>query len=220
MPIEFRVRVPELQNAVDQLLVNRDKRTKKRDMADLLVSEAVATMRTTGSSAEMPVKGVAFGAARVPLVVLEQMAEVAGTYDRPDIQVTVSDGLVQVGTWKTKSAAIKETKLEAIPDFNIDLPVDASVLETLGLASLLSEIQIADQGLTKRVKYARQQAEGAIESAALRLVELGVSADQIRRLVNLRIDEAGARVAKTLESEKLRTATVSPRKKNQTKLFD
>lgn len=98
MPIEFRVRVSELQNAVDQLLVNRDKRTKKRDMADLLVSEVVATMRTTGASVEMPVKGIAFGAARVPLMVLEQMAEVAGTYDRPDIQVTVSNGLVQVGT--------------------------------------------------------------------------------------------------------------------------
>src|SRR5579871_5077746 len=147
MPIEFRVRVSELQNAVDQLLVNRDKRTKKRDMADLLVSEVVAAIRTTGSSAEMPVSGIAFGAARVPLSGLEQMAEFAGTYDRPDIQVTVSDGLVQVGTWKTKSAAIKETKLEALPDFNIDLPVDASVLETLGLASLLSETQIADQGL-------------------------------------------------------------------------
>jgi hypothetical protein len=147
MPIEFRVRVSELQNAVDQLLVNRDKRTKRRDMADLLVSEVVAAIRTTGSSAEMPVSGIAFGAARDPLSVLEQMAEVAGTYDRPDIQVTVSDGLVQVGTWKTKSAAIKETKLEALPDFNIDLPVDASVLETLGLASLLSETQIADQGL-------------------------------------------------------------------------
>ncbi len=167
MPIEFRVRVSELQNAVDQLLVNRDKRTKKRDTADLLVSEAVATMRTTGPSAEMPVVGVAFGAARVPLVVLEQMAEVAGTYGRPDVQVIVSEGSARVGTWKTKSAAIKETKLDAIPDFAIDLPVDASVLETLGLASLLSEIQIADQGLTKRVKYARQQAEGAIESAVL-----------------------------------------------------
>jgi hypothetical protein len=47
---------------------------------------------------------------------------------------------------------------QEIPDLNIDIPVDASALETLGLASLLTKQQIANQGLKKRVEHAKVQA--------------------------------------------------------------
>ena len=207
MPIEFKVRVSDLRNAVDQILVNRDKHTKKRDIADLLVSEVVATIRTTGCVAEMPIIGTLFGAARVPLAILEQMAEVARTYNQPDIRVTVSNGSLRVETWKTNNTAIKETKLESIPDFTIDLPVDASTLDTLGLASLLSESQITDQGLAKRVNHAKREADGAIQSAANALAEFGVSADQIKQLVNQNIKVAATKVAKSLDSDNLQKST-------------
>jgi predicted hydrocarbon binding protein len=223
MRLEFRVLVAELQNVVAQILANRDYRTKRRDAAQILVSEMIATFRTTGSSAEIPIIGTAFGAACLPLSVMERMSEVAATFNRDSIKVVISDAWVQVESCKIKHTGIKPVTLQAIPDFNIDLPVDASLLDTLGLASLLTKIQIKDQGLTKRVEHAERQASAAIESAAHRLAEFGVSADELRRVVKERVREAGDRIAKTLGHEKLKRSTgagASATSQNQPKLFE
>ncbi|MGB8130457.1 MAG: hypothetical protein WCG81_11755 [Candidatus Angelobacter sp.] len=223
MRLEFRVLVPELQNAVAQILANRDYRTKRRDAAQILISEVVATFRTTGASAEIPITGTAFGAACLPLSVLERIWEVATTFNRDSIKVVISDAWVQVETCRIKHSGIKPVPLQAIPDFNIDLPVDASLLETLGLASLLTKTQIKDQGLSKRVEHAERQATGAIEAAAHKLAEFGVSADQLQRVVNERIREAGARIAKTLGHENLKRsarAGANPTSQDQSKLFE
>src|SRR6185437_11242291 len=199
----------ELQNVVDQILANRDYRTKRRDAAQILVSEVVATLRTTGTSAEMPVTGTSLGAARLPLSVLQRIADVAGTFKRDSVRVIVTEGWAQIETCKIKHSGIKPVSLQAIPDFNLDLPVDASLLDALGLASLLTKIQIKNQGLTKRVEHAERQANGAIESAAHKLAEFNVNADQLRRLVKERIREAGARIAKALGPEKLKRAAAA-----------
>jgi hypothetical protein len=223
MRLEFRVYTSDLRNTVDQILANRDHRTKRRDAAQILVSENIATIRTTGTNAEMPVTGSGLGAARLPLSVLERMAEVTATFTSDSVRVIVSDGWVQVETCKVKHSGIKPISLQEIPDFNIDLAVDASMLDTLGLASLLTKQQIANQGLTKRVEHAKAQATAAIDSAAHRLVELGVSAEQIRKLVTDRVREAGARIAKTLGPERLKRsarAGAGATSQNQPKLFE
>jgi hypothetical protein len=216
MQVDFKVRAAELQNATDQLLVNRGRYDKRRDFADVLVSEVIATLRTTGTSAEIPVAGLAFGAARIPLMVLEQVARVVGTYKQREIRVTISEGVVKVESWRTKHAAIT---VGTIPDLAIDLPVDATLLDTLGLGSALSESQLAEQGLTKRVKHAKKEADRAIHSAAGHLAALGISAAQVRALVQSSVQEAGKRLLRLMQKGSPRTHQGSSSKKEPL-LFD
>jgi hypothetical protein len=144
MRLQFQVRLSDLQNTVEQILANRDYRTKRRDTAQILVSEVVATIRSIGTSAEMPIIGTALGAARLPLSTLERMVRIAATFKRDSVRIVVEDGWVQIESCKVKHSGVKPVPLESVPDFNIDLPVDASLLDTLGLASLLTKRQISD----------------------------------------------------------------------------
>jgi hypothetical protein len=78
MQIEFRARVSDLRNATRQLTENRGA-SKDTDFADLLVSECVATLRSIGTSTELPVHGIQPGTARLPIPTLEKIAAVAKT---------------------------------------------------------------------------------------------------------------------------------------------
>jgi hypothetical protein len=62
-------------------LVNRGK-FKNTDVADLLVSECVATVRAVGTSTEIPINGISPGNARIPLSALEAVARTAETLRR------------------------------------------------------------------------------------------------------------------------------------------
>jgi hypothetical protein len=58
----FRRSVSNLKNATKQLLANRGE-FRDSDLADLLVSECAATIRTVGTSTEIPVCGTSPGTA-------------------------------------------------------------------------------------------------------------------------------------------------------------
>jgi hypothetical protein len=190
MAIEFRVRVSDLKNATKQLLVNRGE-FRDTDLADLLVSECVATFRTVGTSTEIPVFGTSLGAARLPLSVLKDIARTAGTYKSKELPVVIEEGSIKVASFRMKSENIT---LGAIPDQRIDIPVDASLLDTLALGVLLSEMQITEQGLTRRVLDAWQKANEAIHAAAASLTALEVTEPQIRGLVEKRVEAAAERL--------------------------
>lgn len=190
MAIEFRVRVSDLKNATKQLLVNRGE-FRDTDLADLLVSECVATLRTVGTSTEIPVFGTSPGTARLPLSVLKDIAKTAGTYKSKEVPIVVEEGSIKVASFRMRSESIT---LGAIPNQQIDIPVDASLLDTLAIGILLSEMQITEQGLTRRVLDAWQKANEAIHKAAASLTELGVTEPQIRGLVEQRVQAAADRL--------------------------
>lgn len=190
MPIEFRVRVSDLKNATKQLLVNRGE-FRDSDLADLLVSECAATLRSVGTSTEIPVFGTSTGVARLPLSVLKDIARIAGTYKSKEVPVVVEEGSIKVSSFRIRS---EEITLGSIPNQQIDIPVDASLLDTLALGVLLNELQITEQGLTRRVLDAWQKANEAIHEAALSLTELDVTEAQIRGLVEERVQAAAERL--------------------------
>jgi len=189
MAIEFRVRVTDLRNATKQLLVNRGE-FRDTDLADLLVSECVATLRTVGTSTEMPVF-TSMSAARLPLAVLKDIAKTAGTYKSKEVPILVEEGAIKVASFRLKNESIT---LGPIPNQRIDIPVDASLLDTLALGVLLNELQITEQGLTRRVLDAWQKANDAILAAAASLKELEVTEKQIRSLVEKRVEAAAERL--------------------------
>ena len=190
MAIEFRVRVSDLKNATKQLLVNRGE-FRDSDLVDLLVSECVATLRTVGTSTEIPVTGTLPGAARLPLSVLQEMAKIAGSYKTTEVPVLVIEGGIKVASFRRGNDQIT---LGQIPDQRINIPVDASLLDTLAIGVLLSEMQITEQGLTRRVLEAWQKANVAIHEAAASLTALDVTEAQIRDLVEERVQKAAERL--------------------------
>lgn len=190
MPVEFRVRVSDLKNATKQLVVNRGE-FRDSDLVDLLVSECVATLRTVGTSTEIPVIGTSPGVARLPLSVLKEMTKVAGSYKTEEVPILIIEGGIKVASFRR---ANEQITLGQIPDQRIDIPVDASLLDTLAIGVLFSEMQITEQGLTRRVLDAWQKANEAIHEAAASLTKLEVTEAQIRGLVEERVQSVADRL--------------------------
>lgn len=195
MQVEFKVRVSDLRNATRQLMANRGQ-NKETDFADLLVSECIATFRAVGTSTELPILGIQPGTARLPIPTLEKIAAVARTFKAKETTVLIWDGLIKIGSWQTRNP---EIILGTIPDFTFDIPSDASFLDTLALASLLTPARVKEQGLERRVVKAQRAKEDAIDRAARALEPLAIERDQIMALVEDHIVAAGKRLQVILQ---------------------
>jgi hypothetical protein len=86
--IEFRLRVADLRNATRQLVVTQSE-NKDTAVADLLVTESVATFRTALASTDVPVNGIHTGAARLPIPTLKKIVTIAATYKRKEILILI-----------------------------------------------------------------------------------------------------------------------------------
>jgi hypothetical protein len=123
--------------------------------------------------------------------VLKDIANTAGTYKSKEVPIAVEEGSIKVASFRMRNESII---LGGIPNQQIDVPVDASLLDTLAIGVLLSEMQITEQGLTRRVLDAWQKANEAIHAAAGSLTELNVTEAQIRGLVEERVQSVAERL--------------------------
>jgi hypothetical protein len=197
MQIEFKARTEDLKNAARQLLSNRGSH-RKQDCFDVLVSECVATFRTIGTSTEIPIHGIQLGTGRVPLAILEKFVSLSHTFKGTETKVLIWEGLFKIGGWQTRNTDIT---LGTIPDQTFDIPVDASFLDTLAAASLLSTEELRVQGLERRAAKAERARDDAIERATRALEPLLVGREKIAALVQDHIAEAGKRLRGTLRPE-------------------
>lgn len=188
--VEFRVRVSDLRNATQQLTVYQGKNSAS-DLADVLVSECIATFRTVGTSTEVPVNGIQPGTARFPITTLEKIAAVARTFKSKETLILIWDGLIKIGSWQTRNS---EIVLGVIPDQSLDIPSDASFLDTLALASILTHEAVREQGLERRVVHAQRAKEDAIDRATRALEPLRVEREDIAVFIQDHIAKAGKRL--------------------------
>jgi hypothetical protein len=84
--------------------------------------------------------------------------------------------------------------LGIFPSQKFDLPVDAGVVDTLAMASLLSPEQIVDQGLRERVEGAQRYASQAVSMAEQVLREFDIRREQIQQLLDARIKKTAAKL--------------------------
>ncbi|MFZ0801791.1 MAG: hypothetical protein WBQ09_10925 [Terriglobales bacterium] len=192
MNVDFRIRVRDLAKATKHLLFNRAQ-FADTDFADILVSETGATFRAVGTDTEVPVNGTQPGTARLPLRVLNQIPGLARSYKERDIQISFVAGVMTVGRTKVRH---QDIVVGLIPDQSVSLPPDASVLDTLAVARLLSPEEIVEQGLRERVEFAQEQATDAIAKATFALAEFGVSPEQLRALVDSRIEAVAGKLSR------------------------
>ena len=192
--VEFRLRVHDLKNGVRQLMLNRGENATS-DFVDILISECIATFRTVGTSTEVPVNGIQPGTARIPIRCIERFSSLARTFKGNETTVLILDGLFRVGTWQTRDS---EIALGIIPDQSLDMPSDASFLDTLALAWILSPDGVRQQGLSGRVVKAERVKEDSIDRAARALEPLQVEREKIAALVEDHIAESGRRLKSSL----------------------
>ena len=188
--VEFAIRLSELRKATKRLFVSRGE-FKETDSADLLVSRFIATFRTVGTEFEAPVDGSRPGTVRIPLRMLKDIAQAAGTYKKPELSFHFEAGQVQVEKFSLRHP---DVALGILPDQRLDLPVDAGALDTLAMASLLSPEQIVDQGMRARVEAAQWYTSQAVSSAAEALREFGIRRKCIQELVDGRIKETAGKL--------------------------
>ncbi len=193
MRVEFVARTEDLKRAAKHLLLNRRGYTDT-DFAELLVSAYGATFRTVGAETEIPVNGLRPGSARLPLKVLERIVEIARRYQAAETKILVEPGSIKIGRTTQRHPDIEITRP---PGEAAAIPADASILDTLAVASLLTPEEIIEQGLRQRVEVAQQRSSDAIENAAAALRELGVPVVKLQELVDSHVAEV---------AEKLKTA--------------
>jgi hypothetical protein len=192
--VEFRMRVSDLVSATQQLTVNQG-RNKATDFADVLVAESIATFRTVGTSMDVAVNGIQPGTARLPIRIFEKIGTVAKTFKAKETLVLIWEGLIKIGSWQTRNY---EIVLGVVPDPSIDMPSDATFLDTLALAAFLSPVGIKAQGIERRVVKAQRAKEDAIDRATRALEPLRVEREKIAALVEGHIAEAGKRLRASL----------------------
>lgn len=195
MQVEFRLRTDDLKNGIRQMTINRGK-NKATDFVDVLVSECIATFRSVGSSMDVPVNGIQPGTARLPFTILERFSLIAKTFKGKEVVVLIVAGIFKVNGWQIRDG---EIVLGMIPDQSLDMPSDATFLDTLALASLLTSAGIKAQGLERRVVKAQRAKEDAIDRATRALEPLLVEREKIAALVEDHIVEAAKRMRCVLQ---------------------
>jgi hypothetical protein len=186
MPIEFTVRTEDLKRAARQLQVNRDE-FKDTDVADLVVSPSTLEMKAVGTETCIAANGKQPGAARLPLKIFAKLIDMAKTYHQRESTILVDDGYAKVGRTKTSHPDITVGDVCSHP---LSIPPNASAIDTLAVASMMTPEQIADAGLRDRVENAQKRASAAVVLALGALKEFNVTSTDLAEIIDQRVAEA------------------------------
>lgn len=196
MPIEFTVRFDDFKRVSRQLKANRAE-FFETDIVDLLAAEQSLEMKSVGTEDCIAAIGFQTGKARLPLRILLKLVDVAATYKQEEIKVYIENGSARIGSTKTTHPDIVVGGTTS----PLAIPPDASALDTLSVATMLSPTQIADSGLRDRVEQAQQKASAAIAAAAVALAPFNVSEKDLTEVLETRVSENAKKIFSALAKE-------------------
>jgi hypothetical protein len=192
--VEFRIRITDLRLAASQLKVNRGE-YRESDTVDILVSECAATFRAVGTETEVPVEGEHPGSVRLSLKSLQNINKVALSFKKKQARLKFEPGTVWIETF---SQTHPDIELGKIPDQQLQIPLDVSVLDTLALAEILGPDGVVQEGLRARVEDAIRTRTFAVSQALEVLRPLEINESQLQRLIDDHITLAAAQLRQTL----------------------
>jgi hypothetical protein len=195
MPVEFTVRTSDLGQAISELQANRSEENND-DPVDIVVMESSAILSAIGTEKEIPATSKLTGSARVPLHIMLKIAATAHTYTQSEV-VKCDQGSIMIGRTLINHAQIE---LRDATPHRLDVPVDLSVLDTLALFQVLDPGTILAEGLQPRVTRALATRYSAVNTAAAALEPLGVTVEQLKRLVDTHVLAAAKRLRPTCEA--------------------
>jgi hypothetical protein len=197
MPIEFKIRTDDLKRAAKQLQVNRGEFTDS-DFAEFAVSACAVDITSVGTETRIVAGGKQTGSARLPLKVLARLVDSARSYHAKECTLLVDNGFVTIGRTRVSHPDI----VVGVGASNaISIPINASALDTLAVATLVDPEKIADAGLRERVQTAQKRASAAVQAAADALREFGVSTEEITEILDRRVVEAAELIKSATRSE-------------------
>jgi hypothetical protein len=197
MPIEFKIRTEDLKRAAKQIQANRGE-FRDTDFAEFAVSACAVDITSVGTEARIVADGKQTGNARLPLKVLARIMDTARSYHTKECTILVDNGFASVGRSKVSHPDIS---MGLGASAAVSIPVNASALDTLAVATLMDPERIADAGLRERVQTAQKRASAAVQSAADALREFGVSTEDITEILDRRVADAAEIIRVATKSE-------------------
>lgn len=119
-------------------------------------------------------------------------------YHQRETTVFIDNGHAKVGRNKTHDSDI--TVGENISD-PISIPPNASALDTLAVASMMTPEQIADSGLRERLENAQKRMSSAVGVALSALREFDVSSPDLSEIVDRKVAEAAEIIRKAVAKD-------------------
>jgi hypothetical protein len=197
MSIEFRIRVDQLKRSARQLQINRDA-FKDADVVYLIVSPTTLDIQAVGTTDRIVADGKQPGSGRLPLKVFMKMVDMVASQGQRECTVLIDDGSAKVGRQKTSHPDITVSGDLSRP---LSIPPNASALDTLAVASMMTMQQIADAGMRERVQFAQRRASAAVAAATEALREFGVTVGNLTEILDRRVAEAAEIIRVATKSE-------------------
>src|ERR1039457_819195 len=168
--IEFTVVAEDFKNAINIILAGRTEHMDT-DTAEFKAVGNLLELNSVGTEAKVDAEVAQTGRAWLPLPVLANINKLAASFNRPKLDVRIEEGRVRI---ESSNLSHEGIELKEFGAKKADIPVDASVLDTLALVRLFSREEIAESGLTARVQAAYEKSVAAIEGAVTCLAEFEV----------------------------------------------
>lgn len=196
MPVEFKVRTDDLSRTVRRLGTNRGD-FKDSDFAELVVTTYAVDMTAVGTEERLVADGKQTGNARIPLKMLAKLVDTARSYHKRECTILVDNGFASIGRSKISHPDIAVGVGASAAG---SIPINASALDTLAVATLMDPEKIADSGLRERVQMAQRLASEAVRAAVDALREFGVSTEDITEVLDRRVAEAATVIKRATQS--------------------
>jgi hypothetical protein len=120
---------------------------------------------------------------------------VALSFKKKQARLKFEPGTVWIETF---SQTHPDIELGKIPDQQLQIPLDVSVLDTLALAEILGPDGVVQEGLRARVEDAIRTRTFAVSQALEVLRPLEINESQLQRLIDDHITLAAAQLRQTL----------------------
>ncbi len=186
--VEFVISAKEFKKNIRMILSGRAKHLDT-DSADFRAVANSLDLSSVGTETQMDAEVIQAGRARVPLVVLKTLKKAAVTFKQDKLEIQIEDGRVKLQSYGLSHSGIHLLEIESRV---ADIPVDASLLDTLAVVKLFSGKELSDSGLLPRVHEARLAAVAAIDHATTCLSKFEIPREAIQQLLEDHIGERSA----------------------------
>jgi hypothetical protein len=147
---------------------------------DIKAEKTETEFITTGFSSSSKAEVTSAGRARLPFSMFETLfrnPQKLAWNPAGRLTIRIKQGQIQAGPFTLDNPDV------SIPARRAELPIGASLQDTLALSLRYSEQELAENGLWDRVKGAQQEAAQMIEKAAKILGPLNITRESLRSFV-------------------------------------
>lgn len=187
MPIEFSIETEEVTQRLKPLFAARSRgREAEVHDVDLKAQGNQVAVVTMGVEVSFPASVKSSGYARIPYASFETIFRSLDELGSGRMTISITDEKLIAGPITLDHPGIST---QLIGTRIADLPVDASLIDTLALGLRFSPDELVDSGLVGKVMEGQKKATALIEKAVEVLAPFKISVDALRDLVDARVRE-------------------------------